>query len=95
MKVGITPAPVLTYDPYEETCEGSRPGETVHIACDSEGGISIIIEEIYSGIGSTYNISVAYGPNRRNPKRFITEIASVYDDDDCNLVVNTAVRGLA
>jgi hypothetical protein len=88
MIVEIIPAPVIDYDPYEECCVGSHPGATIHI--DGPEGITIIVNETRSGIGSTYNISVAYGPNRRNPKRFITEIATVYDDDDCNLIIKSA-----
>lgn len=56
IKITHEPKRRPTYDPYEECCAGSHEGEKVTLVCG--GDIIIEVQEMDSGIGPSYNLSI-------------------------------------
>ena len=62
MIVKHIPKVSLDYDPYEEDCCGSHPGEAVEIDCGH--GIVFRVQQKDSGIGSSWEVTVTNSWNR-------------------------------
>jgi hypothetical protein len=58
MKIKLIPAKKLDYDPFDEDCCGAHKGEYVEVTCAND--IQVVVEEIRSGLGPSYNIYVKH-----------------------------------
>ncbi len=83
MIVRLLPPPIISYDPFEEDCVGSHPGDTAEIRVGDRNNILLEVEETKSGIGPSYEVFLT-GPLFPRQK-----VAYFSTEDGPELVVDT------